>query len=369
MNSIKTKRTIVVLGALFCFSAMIPIGYAAGTASGTSISNKATISYSVNSVAQDDIESSPSGNTTAGAGNGTNTTIVVDNKIALTVASSDGAAVSVAPGSAAQVLTFTVTNNGNTVQDYSLSAAAESGTHLTVTDNFDATGVATYVESGATGGYQSGEDTAIYIDELAADGVATVYIVASIPLSQANGDGALYALLAQTAVGGTASSQGANITTDDVASADNIAVVQTVLTDDDGVATLDINKDGEDSAFGIYSVGAATLTITKTNAVLSDPINSTTNPKAIPGATVRYTITVANAAGAQAATGVTVVDTIPTNTTYVAASIVNDSVAQTDAADGDDSDYNITNTGAITASLDTVAAGTSQTVTFDVTID
>src|SRR5690606_16038064 len=48
-----------------------------------------------------------------------------------------------------------------------------------------------------------------------------------------------------------------------------------------------------------------------------DPFNGTTNPKAIPGATVEYTITLANG-GAVSAAGVTIGDTLPANTTFVA---------------------------------------------------
>ncbi|MCD8522028.1 MAG: DUF11 domain-containing protein [Saccharospirillaceae bacterium] len=53
----------------------------------------------------------------------------------------------------------------------------------------------------------------------------------------------------------------------------------------------------------------------KTSVVVWDPINGTTNPKAIPGATVKYTITLSNL-GASAANVVEVSDPIPTNTTF-----------------------------------------------------
>jgi uncharacterized repeat protein (TIGR01451 family) len=52
--------------------------------------------------------------------------------------------------------------------------------------------------------------------------------------------------------------------------------------------------------------------------VISDPFNGTTNPKAIPGATVEYAITLTNT-GAQNASVVTITDPIPTNTTFVPA--------------------------------------------------
>ena len=50
--------------------------------------------------------------------------------------------------------------------------------------------------------------------------------------------------------------------------------------------------------------------------VISDPVNGTTNPKAIPGATVQYCITVANAAGAATATDVDVVDDLPADLAF-----------------------------------------------------
>jgi len=56
----------------------------------------------------------------------------------------------------------------------------------------------------------------------------------------------------------------------------------------------------------------AALTIVKSAAVLSDPINGTTNPKSIPGAIIQYTLTVANTGpDAVTANSVFIVDTLP----------------------------------------------------------
>lgn len=58
----------------------------------------------------------------------------------------------------------------------------------------------------------------------------------------------------------------------------------------------------------------ATLQITKTSQVISDPINGTTNPRAIPGAVVQYTITVTNiGTGPVDAGTVVVTDALPSN--------------------------------------------------------
>ena len=64
----------------------------------------------------------------------------------------------------------------------------------------------------------------------------------------------------------------------------------------------------------------ANLTITKVWTVVSDPVNGTTNPKLIPGAVVRYSITVTNAGtGPVDASTVVIVDPVPTElAAYVA---------------------------------------------------
>jgi len=85
-------------------------------------------------------------------------------------------------------------------------------------------------------------------------------------------------------------------------------VIQTITIADllnvDGVSVeLDNNQE--------FVVSASDLSIVKTVAILSDPINSTTNPKAIPGAVVEYTLTITNA-GLIAATGVNLTDVVPT---------------------------------------------------------
>ena len=103
------------------------------------ISNLSTLTYSVGGQAQPSIGSSPTGNT---SGAGTATTFVVDNRVNLTVVTTDVApGRPVVPGTTAQVTTFTVTNTGNTVQDFALaSAQLPDGTALFGdTDNFDAT--------------------------------------------------------------------------------------------------------------------------------------------------------------------------------------------------------------------------------------
>lgn len=65
----------------------------------------------------------------------------------------------------------------------------------------------------------------------------------------------------------------------------------------------------------------ATLTITKRSSIVSDPINGTTNPKAIPGAVIKYTITVTNTGTLPVdSSSVVVTDPLPSTITYYASS-------------------------------------------------
>jgi hypothetical protein len=280
---------------------------AAGTASGTSIDNRATVHYAVGSSTQPVIESSPTGNTTSGVGAGTNTSFVVDNKIDLTVAETSGSYTIVASGGTNEVLGFTVTNTGNTVQDYSLTSADNPTDPFGGTDNFNATPVGIFVDGNGNGVYDAGVDTATYIDELAPDASRAVFVLRNIGV-QANGDISAVTLTAQVAQGGSAGVQGANILTDDSAVADNPATVQRVFADAAG--DTDAAHDGKHSDTDAYRVGAAVLTVSKTSQVVSDPIGGP-NPKAIPGAVVEYTVRVVNAAGASAtATNVQISDSL-----------------------------------------------------------
>jgi uncharacterized repeat protein (TIGR01451 family) len=280
---------------------------AAGTASGTSIANRATISYEIGSTTQPVIESAPgAGNTTPGAGFGTDTTFLVDNRIDHTVDEVTGTYSPVAAGGLNEVLEFLVTNTGNTTQDYSLSAV--DGTDpFGGTDNFNASGAIVVVDNG-NGVYDAG-DTATYIDELGADGFATVWVVRDIPGAQLDGDISAITLTAQVAQGGTAGTQGADILTDDAGIADDPTNVEIVFAD--GAGYTDAASDGRHSDAGAYQVQAASITVTKTSAAINDPINGALNPKAIPGATVEYTVTIANAGTATAtATNVAVSDSL-----------------------------------------------------------
>ncbi len=281
---------------------------AAGTAANMAIDNRATVNFQVGGVAQNPIESSPTGNSTPGAGNGANTTFLVDNKIDLTVTESGGAATTTGAGATNVVTTFKVTNTGNNPQGYNLSAANLTGTTLfTRTDAFDMTNLRTFVSTAACSGvsptpaYNAGTDTAVNISSLAADACAYVFILSDTPVTATNGQAANVRLTALTRVATTL----AAVT--QTAGAESPTVVDVVF--------ADTGRDATETADDQYFVQTAALAVGKTSTVISDPFNNTTNPKSIPGAVVEYGISLTNT-GAVSATVVTITDPIPTNTTF-----------------------------------------------------
>ncbi|MBC7946002.1 MAG: hypothetical protein H7X91_12240 [Burkholderiales bacterium] len=336
--------------------------FAAGTLSGADVNNTATINYQVGGVAQ---PAQPSNTAT----------FKVDRKVNLTVAEVGTADTTVTPGSTNQAVTFTVTNTANAALDFALTVTQDATNATTAhggTDDFDVTNVRFFLESGATAGFQAGEDTQItFLDEIAADATFTVHVVADIPNAQANGNQSGLTLTATSREAGTAAAQGAAIT--ETAGADTPGAVDTVFAD--GAGDTDAARDGAHSDDDAFLISAAQITAAKSSRVISDPSNGTTNPKAIPGAVVEYCIAVTNAAGGAAATNVTVADALAGQpVTYVAASITlgatnctaTDGVAKTDAADADEASFAANTT---TGSFASVPAGSTVVMQFRVTIN
>jgi uncharacterized repeat protein (TIGR01451 family) len=365
-------KRIATGAAGLIFLATTQSAFALGTASGTTIANQATVGYTVGGVAQ-----------TPATSNTVN--FVVDRKILLTVAEVGGAATTSVPGSTVQVTTFTVTNSSNAMLDFRLTAAQDaSATALPFggTDNFNGTNLLVFVDSNANGVYDSGVDTATFLDEIPADTTRTVFVLLDVPAGQVNGDKAGVVLTATAAQSGVATTLGTD-SAQNPGAADNPAVVDTVFADVAG--TTDAVKDGKHSARDQYNVSTATITVNKTAVVISDPFNGVTNPKAIPGATVEYCIQVSNTGGAPA-TSVNFSDGIPANTTYVASSIFaggtvtggvcnadgtaeDDNNAGADETDPNGGSFGIITPNTVAASVPSVAAGATTTARFRVTIN
>jgi hypothetical protein len=244
---------------------------AAGTASGTSINNSATLLYSVGGVAQTGIISAAA-------------SFVVDNKVNLTVAKV--ADLNILPNAIVQALQFTVTNNGNTAQSYALSAVA--GAFTATMSN-----VKIYKDTDSSGTVTAGD--ILYVDattfgSVAPDASLKILLVADQTAPTAlNGQTAIYSLLAQTTNTATTTA------TLNQSGAANTPGVDVVFSDIAGVAGVDVAIDGKHSAFATYTVALTLPTIVKASALLCDPITADlTKAKNIPGSITQWSIVVNN---------------------------------------------------------------------------
>lgn len=329
---------------------------ATGTQAGVSVTNTASVSYSVGGVSQTPVSSNAA-------------SFVVDRKANVMVAEVGGAATTVAFGQTNQVTTFTVTNTTNAIQDFRLFAlniGIGGTTPLGHTDNFGVTNIRVFVDVNGNGTYEAGTDTATYIDELAADQTKTVFVVVDVPASGPASGISGVELTAVVATGGSSNALGADVTQSLL---DDPTQIDTVFADAAGYA--DLLRDGRFSAGDEYAIAAPTAEVTKTVVVISDPLNGIVTPKAIPGAVVEYCIAVKNI-GSNPLTSVGVTDNIPTNTTYLASSTyVGGSVllgaCVEDGAQA--TDGNVFNGTRIATSIASIAVGATVTTRFRVTLN
>lgn len=332
-----------------------PAAYAAGTTAGTTINNTATVTYQVGGVSQPEQQDS--------------TSFVVDRVVRLLVTRVGSTTVHVVPGQTDAYTTFTLTNLSNEALDFALNVThLAGGTSVNGgTDNFDVANVRIYLDntsSGTVGDFDPADTLITHVDELGADQTARLFVVANVPGGRATGDVSGIQLRATAHEVATTGTLGALVTATPGA---NTAGKDTVLGDAAGVN--DAQYDGSHSAANDYTVRTATLTVTKSSRVISDPVNLATNPKLIPGATVEYCIAVANAPGGAAATSVAINDELADALNFVTGSIrINGTVtAGTCNADGV--------TGGsfadpiVSGTIASIAAGDTRTLVFQATID
>jgi uncharacterized repeat protein (TIGR01451 family) len=353
--------------ALVAVSSMAGLqqAWADGTDAGVTINNRATVTYSVGTVAQTPIESSPAGNATPGVNAGADTSFVVDRRVFFTVTAIAGAPATV-PGATGVVRAFTVHNDSNASIGFALTPAnvASPADEFDVNPHPPTVRVDSITHAEGTpyapDTYDSSVDTGTNVLILPEDHEVTVFIVGDIPLTAVNGNTAIVSLSAR-AIEPTSGNVGAVGTQIDATAGANTAGIDTVLGD--------AGADGLEGATNVYTVSTATLRVTKTIAIIDDPVNGTAaNRKAIPGATLEYTIQVQNQGGDVAST-VVVTDPVPTNVTYVAGSLTRNGSGLTDASDGDGGQANGTPVTSVAVTVPTIATGATATVTFRVTIN
>lgn len=358
MNKLRKAFSAMLIGGMF--SGL----YAAGTVSGTTISSTASLSFGADEASATTITSNP-------------VSFVVDNKVDMTVTTLDEAAVQTASGDTGVTLKFKVKNEGNTVQDFSLKALKTTTTITlggeTLNDNFDADNVKVVVDNG-DGVFDAATDIVTYIDELAPDAEAFVYIIADMPADRANNDVAIYDLQAQVAQGGTTGTEGAVIASDDRNEADNPLTVEIMFAEDAGSVAGDSQYDGKFLSSDVFKIVIADMQISKTSVVMSDPLASA-KPKRIPGAVIRYCFTVTNNGGAAVAIA-KITDDLD-ETKYDVTTLANNDVkiVAGDVFDCAAADAGETNTGSVNNAsglveidLNGVAAGVTKNAYFNVTL-
>jgi uncharacterized repeat protein (TIGR01451 family) len=301
---------------------------AEGTVAGTVIENVATATYE-----------GPAGEAVVSSNK---VSLTVDELIDVSVAWADPGDVGVSPGTAGQVLRFTVTNAGNGSEAVSLSAEDALGG-----DDFDPAVTALMLDTNGNGAYDPGADTAYVAGAndpvLAPDGSVSVFVVSRIPDTAQNGQRGRVDLRAVARTGSGAP----GTTFAGAGQGGGNAVVGAT------------GGDAEDD--GYYAVAAATLSFVK-SAVVADPFGGAAHA---PGSTITYKLT-ATVNGSGSLANLRVADPIPTGTTYAPGSITLDGTALSDADDADAGRF--TGTG-ISVGLGNVAAGTTRTITFKVKID
>jgi uncharacterized repeat protein (TIGR01451 family) len=327
--------------------------HAGGTAPGTDIDNQATLNYKVGTTDQPAVTSDGDSGT---AGNQA-TTFKVDRKVDLTVVSNGGA--TVIPNSNDQALPFTLTNTGNDSHGYLLSTIA--GLDAT-DDDFDMNSVRIYIDIGIVGTYESGTDT-LYtggtnVGDLIADGSINLLVVSNAPGTAGDTETSLYHLLAQATDAGTTTPAAETV------GADDPTVVDTAFAEAAGSAGAgtDDAQDGKHSASGTYTVQSASVLVTKSSEVTDDGFGTTApNAKAIPGATVTYTVNIVNSGAAVANSLVLTDDLQVADVTY------NDpSVTFSANCNGVNTESFATPT--LTINVGTVTSGSTCTLTYTVTI-
>jgi uncharacterized repeat protein (TIGR01451 family) len=300
---------------------------AAGTRAGSTISNTASASFDTG------------GGTTTIDSNQVD--LLVDELLDVTVASNNPADVPTTPGATGQVLSFSVTNNGNGVESFTLSTVANAGG-----DDYDPTVTQIYIDNG-DGVFDPATDT-LYTPgandpELDPDESVTIFVIATTPGGVIDGNRGIVSLVA-AAVTGTGDP---GDSFPGMGEGGGNAVVGST------------GADGTDA--GAFIVSAATVTLVK-SAVVTNSLG-TADP--VPGATITYTI-VATVAGSGSVSGLTITDNIPADTSYANGSMTLGGAPLSDAVDADAGDYNGTR---ISVALGSVAGGQTRTVTFRTTID
>jgi uncharacterized repeat protein (TIGR01451 family) len=282
MSSVFKQKWRVALAAVALGSIGISgtaFAQVTGTQSGTSVSNTATVNYTVASVSQTPITASAA--------------FTVDTVIQFTVDTTTAA--NVTPGQTGLIASFTVDSASNIASDFQLDLLPVGSPD----DDFDMSNIVIRVDDG-DGVYETSDPVANTITGLESVG-RVVWVTSDVPLARVDGDTSNIRIRA-TAINPSTSAAWVNDGGVDVVG---------------GLAQIVVaNATAADDA--IYTVQTANLAVTKSSTVITDNlVPPSANPKAIPGATVEYAIAIQNT-GSQSATVNSISDPVPAATAFAA---------------------------------------------------
>ena len=200
---------------------------------------------------------------------------------------------------------FTLTNESNDVQKYSLSVTNLSGdTYDSKVDSADMQNLEISIDGGTT--WATGP---VVTETLDADATLSILVRGDVLDSATDGE-VMNIQLEATAVKDDGTTAEVSTTT-----ADDKAAVDTVLGEGAGVTDFGNTPfDGKYSAWAGYLVNTANIDLTKLSCVFSDEVTTdATLAKRIPGATVVYVFDLNNTSASTDATDITLSDTLSTD--------------------------------------------------------
>lgn len=362
MKFARNTNLLVRLGVAAAAILLSQHALAVGTDAGVTVSNQASVAYSVSGTGQTPIESDPAGNSTPGAGSPTE--FLVDRRVDFSVAG-DQTIDAVAPGSNGHTFDFTLTNDSNGTMDFLVTLTqlgSADGAFYGNTDTDDDLSNVTL---------EGNPVATFYVDDLAEDGTFDINVVGDAAAALVNGDVALIEI-SVVAYDPSGNSGAPVALTDDTASADDPAAVDNVF--------ADTGNDNSEADVDGVSIESAELVITKTSTAIEDPLTLlgvTTEAHAIPDAVVQYTVTIDNSGGAVAADNITVTDTIQVNDVLFEAghypgggdATLDGTECTADAGDGNGDGCAYDGTDTYTFTIASIPAGNTVTITYRVRVN
>lgn len=317
MNTPRSRNTITtIIVALVLMLVSTASTWAAGTTPADGpINNTATVNYKVGGADQPEETGSVE--------------FEVDIVIKPVVTVDGGGNLDVAPGQTNAQLTYTLTNSGNQIQDFTIDFDQRGD------DTDDVASFDVYIDNGTTPGSLDAGDTQIsasgsttagqYAESLGIDATIKIFVVSTIDGGMTEGQIAAIDIMAtardadgtaDNAAGALAAEEGSPA----IDSSDQVFGDADGPYDDGGggAQDADTDEDGQHSATGTYTLRTVDITVTKTVTVADNGLDLNSDDQFyIPGATLTYTITVAyDGVSTATATDIVVTDDIPDNTTF-----------------------------------------------------